>query len=231
MGGFGWHNGFPFEWGGGPTDTELLYLALRSAVGEGGSSDADDTIEDLWRQARAIGLSAAEEGNLRASLQALPSKATDALPYYEEVLGAPPEPGDSDVARRARVTERWIATQVGDLPDLLTSLQVIDPTFALPAIDTTQFAVTQHGRFFAPRDGSEPSGHATRHTTGWPNYSDAFRVPVHLPSTSTGPAVLRKLEQARQVLGDGLPAWCDFFIVTSIGFVLDQSPLDLTGML
>lgn len=236
MAGFGWHNGWPLQWGGGPSDTEAIYLALRNAVGEGGAGP-EDGIEDCWRQARAIGLAAAEAGNLRASLQALPSRATDALPYYEELLALPPGPTDTDVDRRERATARWTSQLAGVMPDLLDELELIDASFGLLTVDSDRQTTTRHGLYYAPFDGSEPFnlgvfGNAID-STAWPNYSDAFRLSCILPVadvTDHGPAVLNKLARASDLLGDALPAWCDFVTLTSAGFELDRSPLDLTSM-
>lgn len=232
MAGFGWHNGWPFQWGGGPSDAEAIYRAMRNAVGEGGSGP-EDGIEDSWRQARAIGLAAAGAGNLRATLQAFPQHATDGLPYFEDVLGLPAGPDEHLVERQARAAAAWHSERSGVLPDVLLELQRIDPTFAYLHPEWEKSSTTRHGRFFAPRDGSAPFGFADgRDSTAWPNESDMFRIIALLPVADPdhGPRVLRKLEQARALLGDALPAWEDFHLVTSTGFNLDSSPLDLTGL-
>lgn len=234
MAGFGWHNGWPFQWGGGPSDAEAIYRAMRNAVGDGGAGP-EDGIEDCWRQARAIGLAAAGAGNLRATMQGFPRHASDALPYFEEVLGLPAGPDDHQAERQERVADAWYSERSGVLQDLLLELQRIDATFAYLHPGWDKSTTTRHGRFFAPRDGSEPFGFADgRAATAWPNESDMFRSTALLPladPTQHGPVVLKQLEQARALLGDSLPAWEDFYLVTDTGFTLDSSPLDLTGLL
>lgn len=229
---FGWTNPFPIELGGGPTPTEALYAALRSAVGKGGSADDDSGIEGLWRQARASGLAMVASTGERAVLQAFPRHATDALDYYERLLGATPEVGASLLARQAEVETRYTSRVRAALPDLAADLRRIDERLSIALFSHVESTDTVHGRAFEDLAGTLPFG-GGRRSTMFANYSTEFVVTALLDigsGVAPGPAELRSIARASELLGDSLPATHDFQILTGVGFELDVDLLDLTGL-
>lgn len=232
MGGCGWSNPFPLELGGGATNVERIYRALRSAVGIGGSAEDDDgSIDGLWRQARASGLAAAATTGERALLNAFPSKATDLLEYYEALLGILPVREDDLPGRRALAAQRFTRQVDVAVPQLLADLQRIDPRFSILETPRAQAIETLFGRAFEDYAAAEPFG-GGRKSTLFANYSTDFVVWVLFDIGSgvlPGPAEDAALEAAAGLLG-GLPTWVNFQTATADGFILDESLLDLTGL-
>jgi hypothetical protein len=230
--GFGWFNAFPLEFGGGPTGTEAIYAALRASVGKGGSADDDEGIEGLWRQAEASGIAAAATTGERAVLQAFPGYATDALEYYERLLGATPDGGDSLLARQANVEGLYTARVRGALPDIAADLGRIDPRFSIASFAHGAASETLHGRAFEDLAGALPFG-GGRRSTMFANYSTEFVVTALFDIGSgvlPSPVEQRAIERAGAHLGAVLPATHDFQILTGVGFELDLDLLDLTGL-
>lgn len=233
MGGFGWHNPFPFELGGGETDAELAWRALRSAVGGGGPVDG---LEDVWRQIKAVAIAASGASVERAFLQFVPGRQTDALEAWENVLG---------LARAATLVERQAAVasaitlgMAADHATIDRDLKRIDGAFALDVTQWAQAITTIPGKLLAPRVGTPPYGSgasALRRGALLPNYATSFVLHVEyaLPFGSiTPPAQI--LEDATRYLNSVLPAWEDYEIHTGVGFYLDggvdgTSLLDLTA--
>jgi len=232
MGGFGWQNGFPFEFGGGSTHTETIYAAMRSSVGVGGSAlDDDGTIDGLWRQARATGLAAAATTGERAILQAFPRHATDLLEYYEQLLQAVPEPGDSELERQAVVEQLFTERVRGTLPDIAADLAQIDDRLSVVMFSHVETTDTVPGRAFEDLAGALPFG--GRKSTRFANYSTEFVVTAIFDIGSgvvPGLAEQRIIERARAHLNKVLPATHNFQVLTGVGFILDVDLLDLTGL-
>lgn len=233
MPGFGWQNGFPFEFGGGSSHTETIYAAMRSSVGVGGAAlDDDGTIDGLWRQARAVGLAAAATTGERAILQAFPGRATDLLEYYEQLLGAVPEPGDSELERQAVVEQLWTERVRASLPDIAADLLAIDPKFSLASFDHAETTDTLHGRAFEDLAATLPFG-GGRRSTRFPNYSTEFVVTALFDiGSGVAPSIPEQklIERAKAHLNKVLPAPHAFQVLTGIGFILDVDLLDLTGL-
>lgn len=233
MGGFGWQNGFPFEFGGGSTHTETIYAALRSSVGVGGAAlDDDGTIDGIWRQARATGLAAAATTGERAILQAFPRLATDLLEYYEELLGAVPEPFDSLIERQAVVEQLWTKRVRAAMPDVAADLAAIDPRFTVAAVDHVGTTDTLHGRAFEDLAATLPFG-GGRRSTRFANYSTEFVVTAFFAiGSGVAPSIPEQklIARVREHLNEVLPATHTFQILTGVGFVLDVDLLDLTGL-
>ncbi len=232
MAGFGWQNPFPFEFGGGPTQTETIYAAMRSSVGVGGSAVDDEGIEGLWRQARASGVAAVATTGERAVLQAFPRYATDLLDYYEDLLQAVPEPGDSVVERQAVVEQLWTERVRAALPDIAADLLEIDPRLSIAAFDHAETTDTIHGRAFEDLAAALPFG-GGRRSTFFPNYSTEFVVTALFNIGSgivPGLAEQKIIERAKAHLNKVLPATHTFQVLTGVGFILDLDLLDLTGL-
>jgi hypothetical protein len=232
MGAWGSFNPWPFEFGGGPTDEESIYNALRSAVGEGGSAKKDDGIDGLWRACCAGGLAALGSFAERAATQAFPNLATDHIPVYEELYGITPPEGATDEDRRQVIAARYVDRLLADEPDLAVALADIDVRATLVAIPPAISTTVQLGKAFEPQDGFPTYGGA-RLSTGYPNFSSDFYVPVLLTIATTlpTPVDLTSINALKRHLREALPAWVDFDVLTSTGpFILDVSPLDLTAM-
>lgn len=233
MGGFGWQNGFPFEFGGGSTHTETIYSAVRSSVGVGGAAlDDDGTIDGLWRQARSVALAAAATTGERAILQAFPMLATDLLEYYEDLLQAVPEPGDSVLERQAAVSALWTERVRASMPDIAADLLAIDDRFSVAAFGRQTTTDTLHGRAFEDLAGALPFG--LRRSTRFPNYSTEFVITALFDIGSGVTPTLdeqKLIDRVKQHLNKVLPATHTFQVLTGVGFILDTDLLDLTGLI
>jgi hypothetical protein len=233
MAGLGWHNPWPFEFGGGETPVERIYAALRSAVGKGGAADADETtIDGLWRQARARGIASVATAGERATLQAFPDRATDLLPYYESLFLLTNNPAQSEEERRSAAAVRYVQQIASTIPDVAVALRLIDPRFEVVSPSSDVSDTTLFGRAFEDYAGTEPFG-GGRKSTRFPNYSSDFVLFVML---DLGGGVLptiaeqRSMAAAAQLLSEVLPAFNSFQIVTHHGFTLDVDYLDLTAL-
>lgn len=232
MGGCGWSNPAPFEMGGGATNVERIYRALRSAVGIGGSAEDDDgSIDGVWRQARASGLAAAGTTGERALMGAFPGKATDLLGYYEELLLITPE-NESDLPGRRALAEQRFTSQVDvSVPQVADDLARIDERFSVLETPRAEAIETLFGRAFEDYAGAEPFG-GGRKSTLFPNYSTDFVLWVLFDLGSgvlPGVPESASLAAAAELLG-GLPTWVDFQTATADGFIIDESLLDSTGL-
>jgi hypothetical protein len=227
----GYGGGFPFEYGGGPTEDEIIYEAMKRAVGVGGYAPNEDGIDGLWRWARASAIASINTFAERAVLQFFPQTMTDHLPLAEDYLGIIPPEGATDEQRRAEVRAKLTEQFLSDGPDLLVALRQIDPRFVFDDPPHEQTATTYLGKAFEPQDGSPTYG--PRRSTGWPNYSTDFWVIVRLPLDPDNPVPTAVddvvLGRARRMLNVLLPSWVDFKIVTSTGWVADVSPADFTA--
>lgn len=233
MGGFGWHNPFPMEFGGGPTEVERVYLALRGAVGKGGSADNDESsIDGLWRQVRARALASVGSSGERALLQAFPNKATDALPYYEQLLLLPPDPDASEDERREDAAVAYTRQILSAIPDVSSALALIDARFEVVTVPWEQLDATEPGRAFEDYAATLPFG-GGRKSTARPNFSNAFRAHVllDLSGAAIGPTEDRLRRLAAELLAEVLPAWNDFAIYSDMdGFNLGVDRLGVTAL-
>lgn len=228
----GWHNPCPFEVGGGATLVEVIYDAMRGAVGVGGSA-ADDrnTAEGLWRQARASGIAACAAGSERAVINAFPGFATDLLPYYERLHGLAPAPTTTLVERRREAERAHTARVDATIGALTADLQRIDPRFAIFSPTREVGTETLPGRAFQDLAGSEPFG-GGRQSTRFANYATGFVVHVLLDLDGEAPSLddQHALDAARRLLNAVLPAHVHFQLATGHGFILDIDRLDITGL-
>ena len=230
MGGIGWQNPVPFEVGGGETDDELVYEALRRAVGEGGAAENDSGIDGLWRQCKAIALASLGTFAERATLQAFPNLATDHIPVYEDLLGIIPGADATDVDRRAEITAAFTRKILSTLPDIRTQLRAIDARASVIEIPNSVSTIVVRGKAFEPQDGTPDYG--PKRSTAFPNFALDFHTVVQLATSTVVPSAadLLVIRRIKRYLRDVLASWCSFAVVTSTGFLLDVSPLDLTGM-
>ena len=231
MGGYG--GPWPLDFGGGPTEEEKAYQALRKAVGEGGSAIREDGIDALWRRCKAMGLAAASTPVERAALQAFPQIATDHLPVYEDVFGIVPPEDATDQDRRIAIVAAYTAKAAENELDLAVGLTAIDTRLAPVAIPRALAWYVQFGKAFEPQDGAPSYGPVFK-STPCPNTSSDFYVPVQLTLAAgpmPTPVDVASIAKAKTFLRAALPSWVDFAVVTNLGpFILDVSPLDLTCM-
>lgn len=228
LGGFGV---LPFEVGGGIGPQAKVYHALRDAVGIGGAAKSPDTIEDLWRRAKAIGIASGESWVYRALWQNWPHTSTDRVPNWEELLGALPGFGLEDEARREELVSRYARKIRADAPGLNDQLAAIDSRLSALVIDHDETATTQPGRAFEDFAAAEPFG-GGRKATDFPNFSGDYFVYVFF---DMGGGALtaehrRTIRLVQDLLNDVLPAWDTWTIVTSTGFIVDTSPVDHSGV-
>jgi hypothetical protein len=214
-GGFGWHNPWPFEWGGGPTIDETVYESWRDTLGSLPAKD-DTGIDGLWRQVRSEAIASVLSMSERAMLQAFPQAATDHLPLWEAFLGL--QAGDkTEEQRREAVADRYTRKALADDPHLSADLVAIDSRFSIRPVERDKSTVMVLGR---PFDATAP------------NYASSDLLTVVLATTERMPDAhdTQSMMRAKDVLQDALPSWVDFGICTRIGFFLDLSPLDVTAL-
>lgn len=234
-GGFGWHNPWPFEWGGGPTRVERTYEAMKRAVGEGGYAKNEDGIEGLWRAVRADAIAAINSSAERAITQAFPNLATDHIPVYEEQFRITPASGETDEQRRQAITEAYTRRVESDHPTLLLALQRIDPRFTVPDVPRETSVVVELGKAFQPLSGTPAFG-GGRRSTAFPNYASEYIVPVVLDLSATPtPTAAEQLVllKAKRYLNEVLSSWMHYAVGVGgvgVGFILDDSTLDATGL-
>ena len=230
MGALGKGNPIPYKLGGGPSNTEQAYSALKQAAGIGGVSP-EGTIRAEWLLAKSRGL-AAIMADERAVNQMFPDTATDFLPVYEEILDAPPSPNLSDQTRREEATRLWVLSNTSVNADLEDALQDVDENFTVESIDRQYTTITQNGRVFQDYNPVDPDASGPPFNIGkqtdYPNYSTEFKCYINYGVSGTPTAQdYRKMEDAKGVLRDRLPAWISFEIFKGIGFFLDIDLLDL----
>ena len=237
MGGIGWQNGLPFQIGGGESDTETVYRALRQSVGgrEGGGAGPEGGIEDAWRMAKAEALAAAAAVEERAALQAFPQYATDFLDVWESILGVPPagSTADRQAACAAALTEQVSAL----IPNLRTAIKRVAPYADVDSLPDADALATWFGKVLGARTGYPifSAGQTAGVTAAtWANFSDHFvlRVRYVLPAGVLAPTE-EELAQLADLLNRDLPAWVDWSIYTGVGFFFDggedgSSLFDLT---
>ena len=126
----GWTNALPLELGGGPTDAERIYEALRRAMGRGGVGP-EGGLEDLWRQCKARVIADAGVGLEAAAMQAFPDRATALLETWEELLRLAPAPAATETERRAAAAAALTGKGAADWPSLRDAVERLDPGLAL----------------------------------------------------------------------------------------------------
>lgn len=233
MGGFGWINPFPLEFGGGPTLVESTYRALRSSVGKGGSAEDDEnTIDGVWRQARASGLAAAFASGERAVIQFFPGRSTDALPYYEELFVIVPENEEDEPARRREAERRYAYEVDSSVPAVSADLARIDPRFSVIEISKSQSVETVLGRAFQDFAATLPFG-GGRKSTRFANFSTDMKLFVFFDlghGSLPSPSERALMREAIDYLNGALSTWVNFQVATARGFILDVDHLDITGL-
>ncbi len=233
MGGIGGGNPLPTAIGGGPSEYEEVYNALKVVVGEPNAGD-DDSIDGAWRWARACGVVAAE-CIARAMAQIFPDRATSFIPVFEDILKLTTGTAElNDEERRQAILDRWTTTISGTGPAIEDQLQVIDPLFTVIATDRDTSKTTESGRGFEDWDPTDPSASGPafggdRTSTLYHNYSWDFVVLIQyvLASGVFSAENNRRLEQAKEALYYALPSHITYNVFSAAGFVLDQSLLDI----
>lgn len=228
MGGWGGKNPWPFEWGGGETEYERTWQALRSAVGLRGAGPVDG-LEDSWRQSKAAGLLLATTVYERAVLQAFPQVATDHIPVYESILGL--SSSGSDEERRLAIVARWVQKLGAVWPELRAAVKKVDANLDLLVPTFSKSIVAQHGRWLKPSGGT-PTFHATLGASQYPNLSEHFVVTVQWGGLASGVPPSDKLQALVDLLNERLPSWVDWRVINGTCFFLDGfggSLLDLTA--
>ncbi len=225
-------NPLPFQLGGGPTPSQAIYAALKSAVGKGGSADPGTTRE-LWRRLIAIGVSQIAQVKDLAIAQAFAASMGPALPAWERMLLLPTLA--TDVARRALVGATITQKGGSTGPELSRGLQAVDPQFSIITLPWAQAITSIPGRWLAPLPGSgDPTFGTTRtgaspYAQAAPGFSDSLveRVLYTLaPGVTEIP--IASLAGAAAFLNDALPWWKSYDIGTLdthggvTGFILDD---------
>jgi hypothetical protein len=179
----GWVNPIPFVIGGGPTDIEDMWIALRQAVGGEHGPGPEGGPEDLARQSKAIAIAGAERALERAFLQAFPGLAVDALPLWEEALLS--EGAATDVALRALLKLAWRTPSGATTPSLAQALLDISSQLTIEIEDEDDTIVTVPGKYIAPSDNVPDYGTVT--AAFKPNYAtrDILRVVYTLATDET----------------------------------------------
>ncbi len=225
--------------GGGPSAQEEVYDAMFQNVGDGIQGPPDSLVEK-WRNAKARGIAAFTQDD-RATAQAFPDISTDYLPVWEDILGITPDPSASEAQRQATVLAAYTRTIDASFPKLQSALTDIDALMTILLIPHDLVRTTVPGRAFQDWDPSSPQASGPPFNLGpagtgtdtlLPNFSDDFIITVLF---DVGAGVLsvanqRKFADAEALLNESLPAWVDFRLFTTCGFILDTDLLDITAM-
>lgn len=234
MSSFGGFGIFPIQFGGGSGEQELIYRALASIVGEGGSSVDDlevTTLDGALRAAKAKGLAAGFLVERAAHWQAMPSTVSDELATYEEILAISPPPTETEEDRRQEVVRRWTLPAHGDFQHLRPELQRIDSRFVILDPVWREEAGGNAGRYYDAIGKVEGSGSFGLGKVGshFPAFSDSYHVAAVLPIPNTPlEGDLRRLVlRAEELLARRIPAWCDYTVgLEPDGFELSIAFLD-----
>jgi len=241
---FGYRNPLPMRIGGGPTPTEEIYEALRSARGT--LNPTEGSVQDLWDWARAKGIAAGQSAMERALLQGFPATMTDHLPVWEKILKLP-SAGELP-ARQIAVARAMTAIINATVPGLVEGLQKIDVRFTVEDLGWTEGTTTQQGKAFQGLpDLVAPKPYGSGITAGeistpFPNYSTSFVIYVRylLPDGEVEPPA-RAVADAKAFLCAQLPFFFGFEMYAQTeggegsGFYLDggdddTSRLDITAL-
>lgn len=240
----GHRNPLPFRIGGGPTPTEEIYEALRSARGT--LNPPEGSLQDLFDWSRAKGIAAGQSAMERALLQGFPDTMTDHLPVWERVLKLP---SSGEIATRQIAVARAMTAIINaTVPGLVEGLQKIDARFTVEDLGWTLGTSTVHGKAFQGLpDLTPPAPFGSGVTEGlvstpFPNYSTGFLIYVRylLPAGAVEPPA-RAVADAKVFLNKQLPFFIGFelYALTSggegEGFYLDggdddTSRMDITGL-
>lgn len=247
-------NPFPFQVGGGPSRVEAAYDTLRKMVGTNGYSAEEDSIEAEWRKSKTMGIVSLGTFDERATNQAFPNVATDHIALFEQMLGIVTDDSKTDEERRDVIIPDYTGVPEVWFSRLQEQIQLVDPRAGVLLPAWKSRSTTMGGRAFGPFEpiagfeydavgsilnpewtGPGDPDHAefiARSFTRFPAISDANRAIV-LYDIGSGVApsrdILTKTEIMKSMLNELLPAWVDFRIIYSVGFILDQSLLDATG--
>ncbi len=226
MGGYGWHNPWPFQYGGGPTATEKVYRSLQGAMGgvEGRAIGPEGGLEDAWRRAKALTIAASERRTESAAMQAFPVAITDHLDPWTERLGVDPEATDKET--RDAIVASVRAQVRADCPAITAALAAFSEHLSLYVTTREESEVGMFGLTLDP-DGE--AGALFRGAgTQWPAYSDHFTYRVIWDHVASGLASPPSDLRARLVayLNETLPSCVDWTIQQAprTGFFLDGGP-------
>lgn len=232
MGGQGWQNPYPFQLGGGETRTESVYKALRRNVGVGGAGPLE-SIEDLWRIAKAQAIAASMSQVERAFTQAFPNLATDHLPLLEEELAVPREATDHE--RRVTVAEAYTRVAPADIPNITQDLLDLSPYYSVINHARSGSIIAHQGKALAPLSGTPAYNFGGG--TQFPCYSTHHYLFVGWDVAASGLATpdATLLDRTERFLNEALPSYVDWQISQlQTGFFLDggvdgTSLLDITA--
>lgn len=220
-----WGDMWPLDWGGAPSQADLVHNALRVARGETGDPRTSGTgkvggIEDSWVRCEAETLAAGDDAVERALNQNFGYLATDRLATLEQRYGL--EPSGTEQDRRDAVAAYEREEARADCPSLLAMLQALSPYFALEYIPREKQIVMYAGKWLASRTGSDGGAQP------WANYSDAYMTHVTWDVVAAGGLPTPQLlARAGRLLRERLPGWQDFQIhQLDGGWVADESIAD-----
>lgn len=230
MGGVGGLNCYPRVIGGAPSLAEKVHTALRAGLGgrEGGGTGKyfwDGSIEDGWRfaEARAIGyvLGLMEQ----AEQEFFPHRASYNVDIWEDSLGLEPAPSLHE--RRLQIAEAWTDEIDDTFPGLQADLRerFADETITTSTDSDSDRVYMHYGKWLKTRteaiDLFGPTG-----VSNVPGGSTAYMLRVLWPGVHTE----RELQLMRDRLNAVLPAWWNYTVFESLGFVLGTSKLGHVGL-
>jgi len=234
-----WTNPLPFSLGGGPTDIESTWRALRALEGGEHGPGPEDGLEDLARQQDAVALVGADRAIARAFLQAFPGHASDALPIWEallQVAGA-----EDDVELRALLEAARLNPKGSTTPSLAADLAAISSQLSIEHEDEDDTTVTIPGRYFAADGAPAVTMPAGLVSALYPNLAsrDVLRVVYALDSVAGETEIPDEVTRdVTKLLNRRLSSWQTWTLTASWEggtFLLDgglhgESVLDVTPL-
>lgn len=122
---------WPWTFGDDETDEpeETEHQALLDAM-SAVLDPTEDTAHEIETWAHSVALAAIWDAGERIANQAIPERMLEALELWETALKIPPQPGDTEIDRRARVAAKLRGLKNNALPDIeATARKVLGAAF------------------------------------------------------------------------------------------------------
>lgn len=226
MAGFGRFNPWPFQFGGGKREIEIVHESLVDAYSPV-LDMSEDTFAEIEAHAEATVLSGLWIAGERLRNQAVPATMIEALPDWEAITKLRPAAGDSDDDRRAELAGKIRGLFNNAEPDISEACAEV------MGINFVQCWYLEDADAMTYWPGMAPGPSIMPWASG-----RAYLLVECTRGTLSSVEYLRKVGRLSRLLDDMLPVWMTFSIyrhdtdpVTSdAGFLLGTSILGEVGL-